>query len=301
MNLKQLKYVLVLSEEGSFSRAAEVLNISQPSLSQYIKKIEKQVGMTLFERSNGNVRLTDAGEIYVENGRKILNIEHRMETQFSDISENKTGSLIVGTSPYRSAGMIPEIAKAFKVKYPGIHLVIEEMLSSELIVKSEKGAFDLCLTILPVDKKIFAYEKVMEEETVLAVPKDYPDFFSCVKENRKYPVIDISDINGGEFVMLTDSQAMQQMLSRVCDEYRLELKKAAVVRSLEAQINMVRKGIGMAIVPTGIERFCNGDEVKFYSFAQSLPHREVVAMWRKDRKLPKTVLDLMSVIKQIDW
>ena len=301
MNMKQLKYVLLLADVGSFSVAADELGISQPSLSQYIKKIESQVGMTLFERINGDVRLTDAGQIYVEYGRKILNLEHQMETQFSDISENKIGSVIVGTSPYRSANMMPEIAKGFQAKYPGMHLVVEEMVSSDLISKMEKGAFDLCLTMLPIDEKTFSYEKIMEEEMVLAVPVNYPELKSVAEPNRKYPAIDVREIDGGRFAMITDSQVMQQALNALCEDYHLNLKKAAVVKALEAQINMVRKGIGMAVVPTGIERFCNEGEVRFYSFVQELPRREVIAMWRKDRKQPRVVSDLISVMKHIEW
>lgn len=301
MNMKQLKYVIVLSQEGSFSRAADVLNISQPSLSQYIKKIEKQIGFDLFVRTNEDVRLTDAGKVYVEAGEKILILEHQMETQLSDISENKTGSIIVGTSHYRSAGMMPEIAKAFKKKYPGMHIVVEEMVSSELIEKMQKGAFDLCLTILPIDEKLYSYETVMEEELVLAVPADYPKFKGSVESNRKYPAINIRELDGGSFVMINDSQVMQQIMNGLIEDYQLNLKKAAVVIALEAQINMVRNGIGMAIVPTGIERFCNEGEVHFYSFVQELPRREVVAMWRKDRKQPCVVADLVSTIKQINW
>lgn len=301
MNMKQLKYVLILADLGSFSAAADELGISQPSLSQYIKKIENQVGMPLFERTNGDVRLTDAGNVYVEYGRKILALEHQMETWFSDIAENKTGSIIVGTSPYRSAGMMPEIAKEFKLKYPGIHLVVEEMVSSDLINKMGKGAFDLCLTMLPVDEKIFSYEKIMEEEMVLAVPASYPELKTSVEPNRRYPAIDVREIDGGSFVMITDSQVMQRALNNLCEGYHLNLNKAVVVKSLEAQINMVRNGMGMAIVPTGIERFCSEHEVRFYSFIQDLPRREVVAMWRKDRKLPKVVNDLIAVMKQINW
>ena len=82
MNARQFRYILVLAAEGSFSKAAKVLNISQPSLSQYVKKIEKQCGLSLFERTNNEVRLTDAGRVYIEAGRKILDIEHQMEGQF---------------------------------------------------------------------------------------------------------------------------------------------------------------------------------------------------------------------------
>ena len=158
MNIKQLKYVLVLAREQNFSRAAEILNISQPSLSQYIKKIEMQMGAELFVRANGYVRLTDAGRVVVETSRKILDLEHRMENDLQDISEYRTGSLIVGTAPYRSAGLMPAAVRAFRETYPGIQVIVREGTTAELLEAAERGEFDLCLTTMPVDERVFACE-----------------------------------------------------------------------------------------------------------------------------------------------
>ena len=170
MNTKQFQYVLTLVREGSFSKAAEALNISQPSLSQYIKKIEREVGLELFDRTNGEVKITDAGRIYIEAGQRILAIEHQMENAFTDLAEHKSGSLIIGVAPYRAAGMMPTIAAAFKKLYPGVHLVVREGTTAELIEGMEHGTYDLALSLLPVDDQLFFCEKVMEEELVLAVP-----------------------------------------------------------------------------------------------------------------------------------
>lgn len=98
MNAKQFKYVLVLANEGSFSKAADTLNITQPSLSQYIKKIEREVGLPLFDRTNGDVRITGAGRVYIETVRQILNLEYQGETAFSDFAGNRDGSLTIGVA-----------------------------------------------------------------------------------------------------------------------------------------------------------------------------------------------------------
>lgn len=100
MNTKQFKYVIALADEGSFSKAADMLNISQPSLSQFIKKIEWGVGLPLFDRTNGAVRLTDAGRVYVETARKVLDLEHQMETSLTDLAAYRTGSLIIGAASF---------------------------------------------------------------------------------------------------------------------------------------------------------------------------------------------------------
>ena len=301
MNTKQLKYVLVLAREGTFSRAAEELNITQPSLSQYIKKIENEIGLELFDRTNGDVRLTDAGRVYVEAGRKILDLEHQMEVSFSDIAAYKTGSLIIGAAPYRTASMMPEIACAFKDIHPGMHLVVREGTTAELAEGMEHGEYDLCLTLLPLDGRLFTWEKVVEEELILAVPASMPLLDANEMPDRKYPGVNAEVLNHQNMVMLTDAQYMQKQLINLVAEYHLTIQTAAVVKSLEAQIAMVRAGIGMALMPSGIERFCVPSEVTFYSFTQSLPKRELVVMWRKDRKLSKAAEELKDIIRGIAW
>lgn len=301
MNTKQLEYVLVLSREGSFSKAAESLNITQPSLSQYIKKIETEIGLPLFDRTNADVRLTDAGHVYLESGKRILDLEQQMNAKFQDIAEHKSGTLRIGTSPFRSASMMPTVVKHFQSIYPGMHLVIDEMETHELLDGCEHGDFDFCLTMLPVDERVFAYESIVDEELVLAVPADASPLSSVSLPDRKYPAVDTKQLNGLSFIMITESQFMQKALNRLCLDHNLNIRTAAVVKSLEAQIAMVRAGVGVALVPTGIERFCNDNEVRFYSFTQPLPKRKVVAMWRKDRYLSQAARDLIEAMKKTDW
>ena len=301
MNTKQFQYVLTLAREGSFSKAADILNITQPSLSQYIKKIEREVGIELFDRTNGNVRITDAGRIYIEAGRKILNIEHQMENAFSDLAGNRSGSLIVGAALYRTASMMPVIAKRFQAIHPGMHLIVREGTTAELAEGIERGEYDLALTLLPVDKRLFQYEKVMEEELLLAVPSSAEKLPSTELPGRMYPAIPVRSIDGQALVMLTDTQFMQRQLEDLRINYGLALRPAAVVKSLEAQIEMVKAGVGMALTPSGIVRFCTDFSVDFYSFTDPLPKREVVVIWRKDRKLSMVAEELKGVFKSIPW
>ena len=302
MNTKQYKYVITLAKESSFSKAADVLNITQPSLSQYIKKIEKEIGLELFDRTNGEVRLTDAGRIYIEAGQKIRDIEHQMETSFVDLASHKTGSLIIGTAPYRAASMMPLLAKQFQSLYPGMYLVVREGTTSELVEGMERGEYDFALTLLPIENQFFFnHEKVVEEELILAVPSAIPPFIAEDLNLRKYPAIDARNLENQPFVMLTEMQFMQKQLEKLLVDYKLTVRPAAIVKSLEAQIEMVKAGVGMALMPSGIERFCKDQEVMFYSFKDPLPKREVVIIWRKDRKLSKVAEELKNMIHSIKW
>lgn len=298
MNVKQFEYVLTLAREGSFSKAAEVLNISQPSLSQYVKKIEREVGFELFDRANGEVRVTDAGRVYIDTGRKILELERSMEAELSDIAEYKSGSLIIGAAPYRAAAMLPRIAKEFQRRYPGMHLVVKEGTTSELSEGMEHGEFDFALTLSPVDKKKFDYDEIAEEELTLAVPRSYPKFPSEVMADRRYPAVDVTVMDGQKAVMLTDAQFMQKQLENLCTDYKITVRTAAVVKSLLAQISMVKEGIGIALVPAEIKGFVSDDEVVFYSLKQSLAKRKVVLMRRKGQKLSEAAREFREIVQK---
>ena len=306
MNMKQLKYVLVLAQEGSFSKAADILNISQPSLSQYVKKIEKDMGVDLFDRANGNVRLTSAGEVYVETGRKILDMEHQMHNRLADISEYKEGSVIIGTTPFRSVTMMPFIAAEFKKCYPGMHIVVDERGTQELQEAAERGKFDLCVLTLPIDERKFVSEVIMEEEIVVAVPRESElakklDVNAVQIANRRNKAIDAKLLDDASFVMITDIQVMQKALNDLCVDYGLHLKRAAIVKSLEAQVEMVRQGVGAALVPTGIQRFGEEDKgIQYFSFKQELPRRKVVVMYRREQCLSEVAKKLIAIMKKIN-
>ena len=303
MNMKQFRYVLVLADVGSFSKAADELNISQPSLSQYVKKIETQLGVELFDRTNGYVRLTDAGKVYIDAGRKILELEKQMEHKFADISEHKIGSITVGTTPFRSVTMMPAGLAKFKELYPGMHIVIDERETSELREAGEKGEFDLFVLTLPVDEKKFDYELIMEEEIVIAVPKNSEiderlKTRAVTKLGCRYQAVDFGVLKNQEFVMLTDMQIMQCVLNNLCMDSGIELQIAAVVKSLEAQIEMVRAGVGAALVPTGVCK-TDDDKVNYYSLLQDLPSRRVVVAYRKGQYLSRVEKEFIQLMKSL--
>ena len=232
MNLKQFKYVLTLADEHNFSAAADVLNITQPSLSQYIKKVEKEVGQTLFDRTNGDVCLTDAGRAYIDIGRQMLDLEHQLEERLSDIAVYKTGTLMIGISAHRSVAFMAPIVKSFKDVYPGITLRIIEKKRNELIEAAGHGEFDLVITTLPVDDR-FIYETIFVEENVIATTNTL-----SAEESKdfKFPAIRVEELNGMHFAMLNEEHLMQKELEELVKAHHLHLQKEVECTSLEALV-----------------------------------------------------------------
>lgn len=291
MNLKQFRYVLTLADEGSFSRAAETLNIKQPSLSQYIKKIEKEVGMELFDRSGGDVRLTDAGRAYIDIGRKMLDLEHQLEGRFSDIASFKSGSIVIGISAHRSVALMPPIVSAFKKIYPGITLKIVERYRAELVEAAEHGEFDLVITTLPVDTSLFTYEMLFVEENVVASKHPLQS-----EDGAKFPVISASTLNGLSFAMLNEEHLMQRELDELIEKHGLILNKEVECTSLEALVEMVKAGVGAAFIPACLAK---DPSLHYYSIKETVPKREIVVMYRREQYLSRAVLDLKELMHRL--
>ncbi|MBP3728878.1 MAG: LysR family transcriptional regulator [Lachnospiraceae bacterium] len=298
---KSFQYVKAIRQEGSFSRAAESLGISQPSLSQYIIKLEKQLGASLFERGGGEVKLTEAGKLYWETALRMEELQQELQLKLEDLAADYKGSLTVGTAPYRSAFMMPRIVKRFHEKYPEIRVIIREGTTRELMEGLEQGIFDLCLSVLDREAERFAYEKVMEEELLLAMPREGAIPEAQTAEGRRYPAVPVSRLEGMSFVTLTQSQIMQQSLEKLCGDNGIVFHTAAVVKSLEAQIAMVKAGVGAALVPEGVRVFCHPGEVCFYSILEPKLSRDVAVIWRGERRLSRRGEAFKEVIREIQW
>ena len=297
MNMKQFRYALVLATERSFSRAAEALGISQPSLSQYLKKIEKEVNAQLFDRSGNEVRLTDAGRAYIDAGRRILDIERQMQGRINDINDSLAGSIIVGISPHRAVCLMPEVIARFSRQYPGIQMVLEEHTGRELMDGAERGEFDLFLTADPMEEKLFEAVKVMDEEVVVAVPGGMA-LESEPMAGRKYPAIDVKLLDGATMITLSETQLMQRMLVRLCETYGLRYQTAVTCTSIEAQLAMVKAGLGWALVPSEIDKF-NEAGIRYYSIRQALPRREIVAAYRRQQYVSRAMRRLIEILIQV--
>ena len=295
MNMKQLKYIQVLASVGSFSKASNLLNIKQPSLSQYIKKAESDAGAVLFDRAGGNVTLTDAGRAYIEIGRQMLELEHQLESRLYDIAAYKSGTVSIGISAHRSVALMPRIVKQFKEMYPGIVLHIEERKRFEILEAAEHGEFDLCLTTLPVESQFLSYETAFTEENVLSVPSDV-ELKSVKATNRRFPAVSASLLNNADFAVLNDEHPMQSELNRLCENNHIRITPTVVCTSLEALVEMVKEGMGYAFIPSCIATAATG--LKFYSIIEETRQREIVFVYRKDQYLSEPVLKLKELFGQ---
>ena len=154
MQFQQLLYFVAVAETRHFTRAAERVHVSQPSLSQQIKALENELGAELFSRARGNIALTDAGEALLPLARRILADADTARIEVQELAQLRRGRVRLGATPSLCTGLLPDVLRAFHDRHPGIQLLIEEGGSHDLVRELARGALDLALIVLPLPGRV---------------------------------------------------------------------------------------------------------------------------------------------------
>ena len=223
------KYVYEVYKERSFTKAAQNLYISQPSLSARIKKIEEIIGEPLFDRSTTPLQLTEVGKVYIEAAEEITQIEQRVENYINDLAGLKTGNLAVGASTLFAAYVVPSLITQFNQKFPDVHIQLIEGNTAELEEMLGSNALDFVIDNYHYDSILYNKELDCEENILLAVPKNfavneelgmYQLSYKNIKNknylNQKYPAVPLGRFADLPFIMLTQGNDTRTRGDRLC-------------------------------------------------------------------------------------
>ena len=223
------KYVYEVYKERSFTKAAQNLYISQPSLSARIKKIEEIIGEPLFDRSTTPLQLTEVGKVYIEAAEEITQIEQRVENYINDLAGLKTGNLAVGASTLFAAYVVPSLITQFNQKFPDVHIQLIEGNTAELEEMLGNNALDFVIDNYHYDSILYNKELYCEENILLAVPKHfavneelgmYQLSYKNIKNknylSRKYPAVPLERFADLPFIMLTQGNDTRTRGDRLC-------------------------------------------------------------------------------------
>lgn len=298
MDLKEFEYVLTINEERSFSKAAKKLFISQPSLSQYINRLEGQLGVTIFDRNTIPLSLTFEGEIYISSIRTIMNVITNMKKSFDDISDLKLGRVNIGLTPSKANNPLPAILPVFKETYPGIDLVITERPSSELEDMLTRGQVDVCMLNLPIKSKGIEYESIMKENIYIAAPPNYIPS-KQVDTSVEYPQLNINDIANEQFILLHPNQRLRQIADTLFTSENIKPKVLLETASIETSLRLSAAGMGFSFVPESSVRFAGlTNPPKYYKLAHELYWTLVIA-YREGAYKTKAVNAFAEIAKKV--
>lgn len=182
--LQQLRILKAIASEKSFTRAAEILFVSQPSLSKQIQTLESRLGITLLNRKNNTISLTEAGKVFLQYSERILALCEESCRALNDLKNGDRGSLIVGTSQTIGTYLMPRVLALFAKNYPQINLKIQ--VDSTRVIAKHVADREIDIAVVGGDipeelKKPLEVESLVEDELALIIPKSHP--FAAKKKN----------------------------------------------------------------------------------------------------------------------
>lgn len=170
---QEMKYVYTVYKYSSFSKAANALFITQPALSIAIQKTESRIGMPLFDRTCKPLKLTEAGELYIQKIKEVQHLEYELEQQIKDLLALRTGTLRIGGTHYFNSYVLPPVMTEFKRRYPGVHLELIEAASNELLQMLYEHEIDITFNCTVHPKDSFKRTPCFIDTILLCVPKEF--------------------------------------------------------------------------------------------------------------------------------
>lgn len=289
MQFQQLLYFVAVAETRHFTRAAEEVHVSQPSLSQQIRALEKELGAELFSRARGNITLTDAGEALLPLARRILADADTARIEVQELAQLRRGRIRLGATPSVCTGLLPEILRAFHDRHPGIQLLIEEGGSHDLVRELARGALDLALVVLPLPSPspaLTTVELLREDLVVVSSPR---------ARRRLGESVRIADLQGERLVMFRHGYDLRELTVAACRAAGFEPEFAVEGGEMDAVLGFVRAGLGVAVVPRMVaER--SGSDLRVTRLSQPSLHRTIALAHRSDVAPPRAARELQRML-----
>lgn len=289
MDIRTLKYFQVVVKHKQFTRAAEELHISQPSLSNAIKALEKELDCILFERSTRKLILTEPGKILYRHACKILTYFGSIYKEMNDVKNEGAGNLNIGMiESYRY--FITPIIYHFKKRYPNVRIKIHEMGPKE--IEKALKSYDLHIGITSnINKENeLKYEPIFQEKYVLITPTDHP--FEHLSNN-----IDITGLRDEMIIHSLEGFEVRNTFMDVCQKAGFTPHYEYEVESLETARSMVEAGLGLAVVPENFITSNSSDKVKIIYLNNLLPERTVYFAYQSERYLLPAIEVFMEIGK----
>ena len=193
MELRTLRYFLMVAQEENITRAAELLHITQPTLSRQLSDLEKELGIELFERRSHRIHLTKDGLLLKRSAQELVELEDKTKAQFAGDTDSVTGQISLGCGELQSTNELITLARKFREIYPGISFNIVTGIADDIKDQMEKGLLDFALFLEPVDVSSYDFIRMKTKEKWCAsVPKHSPLARHRVlhpKDLRKVPLI----------------------------------------------------------------------------------------------------------------
>lgn len=294
MTLTELRYIVAVAQEKHFGRAAQRCHVSQPTLSIAIKKLEEELGVSLFDRSSSEILMTESGAAIVSQAQRVLEeaevIRHLANAEQNQLEGSFRLGLIFTVAPY----LLPRLIVSMRHVAPKMPLFLEENYTAVLTDLLKRGELDAVVVAEPYTEAGIETIPLYDEPFFVIVPKGHP-----FEELDSVSTADLAEEN---VLLLTEGNCMRDQVLGSCTELAAKQKIVGLVNTLQGSSlntirHMVASGLGISVLPsTGIT---DNDHLLFsiIPFRQPAPSRRIVLAYRRNFVRPQAVAAIADAVK----
>ncbi|GEK34989.1 LysR family transcriptional regulator [Kurthia sibirica] len=287
MDVKQLIYFTEVAKQQSFTKAATILHVTQPTLSKVVKQLENELKTILIDRSQRISVLTDAGEVVYEHALKIIQMVDEVHLVLDDLENLKKGQIKIGMPPLIGILFFPEIMLAFQKKYPDITITLDEIGANIVKERVFNGQLDGGFVMLPAHEEDFDLLPFTTETVQLIVHKEHP------LAQRKS--VTMHDLKEEKMLLFSDDFTLHDRILAECQHAGFEANIAFISSQWDFISQMVEHNLGIALFPQSIAKKANTQLINIIDVTPVIPW-EISFITKKGRYKSHAMLKFLQFI-----
>lgn len=301
MNIKDFSYIAAVVEYGSYSKAAEALYLSQPSLSAYIHGLEKQLGIRFFK--NDRRTLTSEGKVYLSYAQKIIDLDTKLMTDLEQMQRIKKQKFLIGITPGRADQYLDTLYYRLNCPDSASSVNFSMDTSQNLIQKVLSGELDFILLNDPMNTKALSCQTIFTDRLLLAVNKHHPVTQKAyMVPGSKHPYLPADALGELPYILLPEGRSMRTVFDKFCRHMNITPKIVQEVLSIRSACRLVSRGLGATLLFDIPQEFSylNDEANCYYVDTEDLMVDFVVAFDKKrpteraGRKIIKEIKDTVN-------
>lgn len=297
MDFYQIEQILAVARTGSITEAAKQMCVSQPTMSCAVAKAEEEFGVRLFDRSNYPLKLTYAGEQYVEAARKMKIIHRDLQKVCADASRNAAGILRIGIPNNRSAQILPRITRELGERFPNIRIHCQSGLSEDFKEQLHQGEFDFLVYTQVEHDLRFRYEPLFQEELLAVAATGIVEPCHLLPGNHQ--VLNLASLSQLPLLFPQERSGLGIMLRLLTEYYDIVPNIISRLGDNNTLFHMAAAGLGVAILPqNAIQQSAHYPQVKTYALSGHGIGWTVCAMFRRDAVISQVEQTILDLIRQ---
>jgi DNA-binding transcriptional LysR family regulator len=279
MELRHLRYFVAVAEQLHFRHAAEMVHVAQPALSQQIRQLEEEIGVTLFERSRHKVRLTAAGKAFYENAQRILKQADQAVTKARKVEFGDAGTIRIGFVSTAAIRVLPDAMKKLNKQVPSAEVELSELAAGEQIDGLYREQLDIGFVHAKLSQDVLKTRVVARDRLIAAVPES-SKLSRCLR-------IDMKDLAAWPAIMPAGhtSSGFHEQVRMAYQLAGVRPERVHYTRLLQTGLLLVAAGVGVSLVPESFQSI-HTHGVAYKKLKVEPPLCELVAAWRRDNDSP---------------